>query len=123
MPDYNYYSARNIEVATDGLREASANWAELARQMGVVAATAGRQSLDQSAFVVLVDGPVSIATSADLYQAYTREFEKLTALFTAAKVQFSAMSAALEQNAEWYEEADAESAQSFDGIAQGDWPH
>ncbi|WP_430789733.1 hypothetical protein [Actinoplanes sp. G11-F43] len=123
MPEYDYYSAKNIRVATDGLREASANWHDLAEQMSRVAALARLQTLGRSAFMILVDGPVSGATSQDLHGAYQREFEKLAGLFQEAGEQFTAMSAALEQNAEWYEDADAESAQSFDGIARGSWPH
>jgi hypothetical protein len=123
MPEYNYYSAENIRVATNGLRTSSANWFKLATQMDGVSRIAELQTLEESAFMVLVDGPVGVAASRDLHQAYMHEFEKLTSLFREAKAQFEAMSAALRQNADWYEDADAESAQSFDGIAQGDWPH
>jgi hypothetical protein len=123
MPEYNYFSAENIRVATEGLRESSANWFALASRMDGVSKVAELQTLEESAFMVLVDGPIGVAASRDLHQAYLHEFEKLTSHFREAKAQFEAMSTALRVNADWYEDADAESAQSFDGITQGDWPH
>ena len=123
MPDYDYYSPENVRVATDGLRESSAKWKTLSQRMAEVSTVAGQQTLQQSAFAIIVDGPISGNTTLSLHHAYEQEFKKLTALYGEAEGQFQAMGKALERNAEWYEDADETSAQSFDGIAQTDWPH
>ncbi|MGC9670634.1 hypothetical protein ACNTMW_29325 [Planosporangium sp. 12N6] len=120
--DYNWYSEKNIAVATDGLRKAAKNWNDLADRMTTVSTLASQQTLELSAFTVIIDGPVGIATASDLHNAYQKEFDKLTGLFKEAVVQFEAMSNALKQNADWYDGADADSVQNFDGIAKGDWP-
>lgn len=120
--DYNWYSEKNTEVATDGLRKAAENWHDLAQRMGKVATLASQQTLPQSAFTVIIDGPVGVATSSDLHRAYQKEFDKLNRLFKEAAAQFDAMRGALKRNADWYDGADADSAQNFDGIAKGDWP-
>ena len=121
--DYNWYSDKNVRVATDGLREAAKNWHDLADRMTAVLTAAAQQSLQTSAFSVIVDGPVGPATASDLQGAYQQEFDKLTRLFKEAAIQFDAMGNALKENADWYEDADENSAQSFDGISKGDWPH
>jgi uncharacterized protein YukE len=123
MSDYNWYSPQNIKVATAGLRKAAENWHDLAGRMATVATTASQQTLPLSAFTIIIDGPISVATASDLHNAYQKEFDKLNRLFKEAAVQFEAMSRALKQNADWYDDADANSAQSFDGIAKGDWPN
>ncbi|GIF24457.1 putative YcjX-like family ATPase [Actinoplanes tereljensis] len=123
MPDYNWYSDKNVQVASDGLREAAKNWHDLADRMTTVSTSANQQTLEMSAFTVIIDGPVGTATASDLYNAYQQEFQKLTGLFKEAAIQFDAMGTALKENADWYEDADENSAQSFDGIAKGDWPH
>lgn len=123
MGDYDYFSPENVRVATEGLRTASTNWMRMALQMRSVASAAAQQKLEPSAFVVLLDGPIAPATTIDLHNAYTQEFEKLTSLFQEAGAHFTMLSTALAENADWYEDADAQSAQSFDGIAEGDWPH
>ncbi|AEV82378.1 hypothetical protein ACWT_1360 [Actinoplanes sp. SE50] len=121
--DYNWYSTQNVRVATEGLRESGRKWHGLADRMASVSSTAARQHLDQSAFSVVIDGPVGSAATSDLQDAYQQQFDRLNRLFAAAVEQFDAMGAALKRNADWYEDADADSAQSFDGIAAGDWPH
>jgi hypothetical protein len=121
--DYNWYSHKNVEIATDGLRKAATNWHDLAHRMMTVATTASQQTLEQSAFTIIIDGPVGVATSSDLHNAYQKEFDKLTGLFKEAAAQLDAMGSALKENADWYDNVDADSAQSFDGIAKGDWPH
>ncbi|BFU42334.1 hypothetical protein [Krasilnikovia sp. MM14-A1004] len=121
--DYDWYSEKNLQIATDGLRRAAKNWHDLSDRMGRVAALASRQVLGQSAFSVIIDGPLGSATASDLHSAYTKELEKLIGLFMEAVLQFDAMSNALKENADWYDDADAASAQNFDRIALGDWPN
>ncbi|GIM94073.1 WXG100 family type VII secretion target [Paractinoplanes toevensis] len=123
MPDYNWYSDKNLKVASEGLREAAKNWHDLADRMTAVSTSAGQQGLQMTAFTVIIDGPVGTATASDLHNAYQQEFDKLNRLFKEAAVQFDAMGNALKENADWYEDSDENSAQSFDGIAKGDWPH
>jgi hypothetical protein len=120
--DYNWYSEKNIKVATDGLRQSANNWHDLADRMTTVSSLAAQQTLEASAFTIIIDGPVGVATASDLHSAYQKEFDKLNGLFKEAVVQFDAMGNALKENADWYEDADANSAQSFDGIAKGHWP-
>ena len=123
MSDYNWYSDKNIKVATAGLRKAADNWHDLAVRMATVATTTSQQTLPLNAFTIIIDGPIGIGTATALHNAYQKEFEKLTRLFMEAAGQFDAMSKALKQNADWYDDADANSAQSFDGIAKGAWPN
>jgi NAD(P)H-hydrate repair Nnr-like enzyme with NAD(P)H-hydrate epimerase domain len=120
--EYDWYSGTNVEVATDGLREAARNWHDLAGRMTAVASLGSQQTLEASAFTIIIDGPVGAATAGDLHDAYQKEFDKLNGLFREAIVQFTAMGDALKENADWYEDVDAEAAQSFDGIATGHWP-
>jgi hypothetical protein len=123
MPDHNYYSARTVKVATSGLRDAAGNWRDHANTMATVEQTAAGLHLGVSAFTVIIDGPVGIGTATALQSAYDAEYQKLTGLFKEAVPQFHAMAKALKENADWYDDVDADSAQSFDGIAKGDWPH
>jgi hypothetical protein len=120
--DYDWYSGKNVKVATEGLRQAAKNWHALADRMMTVSTLASQQTLTASAFTIIIDGPVGAATAGDLHDAYQKEFDKLNGLFKEAVVQFDAMGEALKENADWYDHADADSAQSFDGIAKGDWP-
>lgn len=120
--EYNWYSEKNVRVATNGLREAAKNWHRLADRMKSVSTLASQQTLELSAFTIIIDGPIGVATASDLHNAYRKEFDKLNGLFREAVVQFDAMGNALKENADWYDDVDANSAQSFDGIAKGDWP-
>jgi excreted virulence factor EspC (type VII ESX diderm) len=117
MGDYNWFSERNVEVATDGLREEAKKWQGLADRMSTVASLAAGQCLQPSAFSVIVDGPIGAATTSDLNGGYQKMFDWLNALFQQGAVQFDAMATALNNNADWYDDADANSAQNFDEIA------
>jgi hypothetical protein len=116
MTDYNWFSSGAIEVATEGLREEAKTWHHLSDRMSDVASNAARQSLAPSAFVV-TDLITGAASAADLKAGYDRMNDWLNSLFKQAAVEFDRMGAALRKNADWYERADAESAQDFDAIA------
>jgi hypothetical protein len=115
--DYNWFSKENVRVATEGLRDEAKKWHGLADRMTSVASLAAGQGLQPSAFSVIVDGPIGSATTSDLNSGYQKMFDWLNALFQQGVVQFDAMADALKKNADWYDEADANSAQNFDEIA------
>jgi hypothetical protein len=117
MPDYNWFGDEMVQVATEGLREEAKKWHDLADRMGDVSSAALAQSLQAPAFSVIVDGPVGFATTSDLNGAYQKMYDWLNSLFQQAVVQFDAMGAALKANADWYDDADENSAQNFDSIA------
>ena len=123
MGDHNYYSSCEVRVATKGLRDAAASWHDFADSMVTVSTAASGLHLDVSAFVVITEGPVGLGDATALQAAYDGEFTKLNGLFKEAVTEFDAMGDALKGNADWYEDVDADSAQSFDDIAKGDWPH
>jgi hypothetical protein len=123
VPDHNYYSTAEVKVASNGLRDAARNWHGYADTMVTVAQAAAGLHLEISAFTVIIDGPVGIGTATALQSAYDAEYRKLTGLFNEAVGEFDSMGNALRKNADWYDDVDADSAQSFDGIAKGDWPH
>jgi len=115
--DYNWFSNENVRVATEGLREEAKKWHGLADRMTSRDALAAGQGLQPSSFSVIVDGPIGSATTSDLNSGYQKMFDWLNALFQQGAVQFDAMADALKKNADWYDEADANSAQNFDEIA------
>lgn len=117
MPDYNWFSDEAVQVATQGLREEAKKWHGMADRMGTVSSAASLQSLQPAAFSVIVDGPVGIATTSDLNGAYQKMYDWLNSLFQQGVVQFDAMGEALKANADWYDDADENSAQNFDAIA------
>jgi hypothetical protein len=117
MGDYNWFSEEAVQVATEGLRDEAKKWHGLADRMASVASLAAGQGLQPSAFSVIVDGPIGGATTSDLNGGYQKMFDWLNALFQQGAVQFDAMADALKQNADWYDDADANSAQNFDEIA------
>ena len=117
MGDYNWFSEENVQVATEGLRDEAKKWHGLADRMASVASLAAGQGLQPSAFSVIVDGPIGSATTSDLNGGYQKMFDWLNALFQQGAVQFDAMADALKHNADWYDDADANSAQNFDAIA------
>lgn len=123
MSDHDYYSKAEIRTATNGLRTAAKNWHGFADTMSTVSSTTNGLHLPVSAFAVLIDGPVDIATATALQSAYDAEFTKLSGLFREAVQEFESMGHALKENADWYDDVDARTAQSFDGIAKGDFPH
>ena len=116
MGDYNWFSAEAVEVAADGLRTEAKKWHSLADRMDGVSGIAQGQGLQPSAFVV-TDALTGLVTAGDLKSGYDKMYEWLNALFSQAVDQFDAMGAALNKNAEWYEQADENSAQNFDRIA------
>ncbi|MFI7602344.1 hypothetical protein [Actinoplanes sp. NPDC049681] len=118
MGDYNWFSEENLQVATEGLYEEAKKWEGLADRMLSVVSLAAGQSLQPSAFSVIVDGPVGLATTSDLNGGYQKMFDWLNALFQQGAVQFEAMAVALKNNAEWYDHTDANTAQNFDDIAK-----
>lgn len=113
MGDYNWFSEETVQVATEGLRDEARKWHGLADRMASVASLAAGQGLQPSAFSVIVDGPIGAATTSDLNGGYQKMFDWLNALFQQGAVQFDA----LKHNADWYDDADANSAQNFDEIA------
>lgn len=116
MSDYNWFSDQAIQVAADGLRAEARKWHELADRMSTVSSNARGQGLQASAFAV-TDALTGAVTAADLKSAYDKMYDWLNTLFVQAAVEFDAMGSALGRNAEWYENADADSAQNFDAIA------
>ena len=116
MGDYNWFSEEAVQVAADGLRAEAKKWHGLADRMAGVSGTAQGQGLQASAFVV-TDALTGAVTALDLKDGYDKMYEWLNALFAQAVGQFDAMGAALSKNADWYEQADANSAQNFDKIA------
>ena len=106
-----------MQIATEGLRDEAKKWHGLADRMAAVASLAAGQGLQPTAFSVIVDGPIGVATTSDLNAGYQKMFDWLQALFQQGAVQFDAMAEALKTNADWYDEADANSAQNFDDIA------
>ena len=119
----NWFSDKYVHVALDGLRDAAQAWHGFADDMTTVSTAANGLSLMTTAFAVIVDAPVGIVTAQALQTAYQNEFDKLTGLFQQAITEFDAMGRALKENAEWYEDVDANSAQDFDAISKGHWPH
>lgn len=117
MGDYDWFSEKNVQVATEGLREEAKKWHSLADRMTSVASLAAGQGLQPSAFSVIIDGPIGGATTSDLNGGYQKMFDWLNALFQQGAVQFDAMANALKNNADWYDDADANSVQNFDEIA------
>src|SRR6476620_3307178 len=103
MGDYNWFSKESVQVATEGLREEAKKWEGLTDRMLSVASLAAGQSLQPSAFSVIVDGPIGVATTSDLNGGYQKMFDWLNALFQQGAVQFEAMAVALKNNADWYE--------------------
>jgi hypothetical protein len=116
MTDYNWFSDQAVQVAADGLRAEAKKWHGLADRMNAVSSAARNQSLQITAFVV-TDPLTGVVTAADLKSGYDKMFDWLNALVQQAAVEFDRMGDALHKNAEWYEHADADSAQNFDTIA------
>ncbi|HET9516367.1 MAG TPA: type VII secretion target [Actinoplanes sp.] len=117
MGDYNWFSDKNVQVATEGLREEAKKWHSLADRLTSVASLAAGQGLQPSSFSVIVDGPIGVATTSDLNGGYQKMFDWINALLRQGAAQFEAMAEALKNNADWYDDADANSAQNFDKIA------
>jgi len=116
MSDYNWFSQQAVQVATEALRDEAKKWHELADRMGAVSASAKNQSLQVTAFAV-TDALTGAVSAEDLKSGYDRMYEWLDSLFKQAIVEFDNMGQALRRNADWYEHADANSAQNFDAIA------
>ena len=116
MTDFNWYAEGVVDVAVEGIRAEARKWYALADRMAAVSVSARNQSLQTSAFAVTdLAGPV---TAVDLKTGYDKMYEWLNALFEQAAREFDAMGTALRKNADEYQEADNESAKSFDDIAR-----
>jgi hypothetical protein len=115
MTDYNWYSDAAVEVASDGIREEAGKWFDFADRMSRVAALAGDQALQASAFAVTdITGAV---TASDLKQGYDKMQHWLTDLFTQATTELETFGEGLKKCADWYETTDANAAQDFDKVA------
>ena len=114
--DYNWFSEEAVQVATDGLRAEAKKWHGLSDRITVVSTNARNQALQASAFAV-TDALTGAVTATDLKAGYDQMYAWLTSLFRQAAVEFDQMGDALRKNADWYEHADANSAQNFDSIA------
>ncbi|OJF10315.1 type VII secretion target [Couchioplanes caeruleus] len=115
MPDYNWFSDENIQVAADGIRAEAKKWYDLSDRMTTVSNAAKDQTLTVGAFVVTdISG---VVTAADLSSAYNQMHTWLNGLFSQAVDEFDKFGKALMQIADWYEESDENSAQNFDEIA------
>jgi hypothetical protein len=117
MSDYNWFSHQAVQVATEGLRDEGKKWHGLSDRMSTVSSNAANQSLQVTAFAV-TDALTGAVTALDLKSGYDKMYEWLNSLFNQAVVEFDNMGDALRKNADWYEHADANSAQNFDAIAK-----
>ena len=118
MADYNWFSDQNIKVACEGLREEAQTWFNLSDRMTTVSNETAALSLEVSAFIVPdpITGPIA---AVDLHGAYTSMHTYLSALFKEATDRFDELGNALIKCADWYAQADENSAQDFDKIANG----
>src|SRR3954468_23930982 len=116
MSDYNWFSHEAVQVAADGLRQEAKKWHSLADRMATVSSNGRNPALQVTAFAV-TDALTGVVTAADLKSGYDKMYDWLNALFQQAVHEFDAMGDALGKNADWYEHADANSAQNFDAIA------
>ena len=115
MPDYDWFSDENIQVAANGIRDEGTKWFELSYRMGTVSSAAKGQTLTVAAFAVTdITGPI---TAFDLSSAYQQMYDWLNGLFTEGVTEMDKFGQALKKVADWYEESDENSAQNFDEIA------
>ncbi|MFC6022396.1 hypothetical protein ACFP2T_40355 [Plantactinospora solaniradicis] len=107
MGDYNYYSEKSIQVATEAIRVEAKKWHGLSDKMATISRETSNLDLEITAF--LVTDATGAVTAYDLKHAYDQMHGLLDKVLKQAVTELDQFGNALYKIADWYEDSDQNS--------------